>query len=141
MPAFKPEEIIYEHLLDPIDVEDVVLLLLQSRGWLLLPSTRMGSTPLYEAALRHPDDGRVAVAAVKSGANNYVPVSALIEEADRADWFDQIDLIYVFSTDGRYDGDLSDSRVVEIKPAELIELLRDKPQVLTPRISRWLQGE
>jgi hypothetical protein len=75
-----PEEIISE-LLDPIDVEDIVLLFLQADGWLLLPSSRMNDTPLYEAALRNRD-GRVAVVAVKSGANNVVPVRELSDAAD-----------------------------------------------------------
>lgn len=38
--------------LDPIDVEDVVLLYLQNHGWVLIPSSRMHDTPMYEAALR-----------------------------------------------------------------------------------------
>lgn len=75
-----PEEIISE-LLDPIDVEDIVLLSLQADGWLLLPSSRMQDTPLYEAALRNRD-GRLAVVAVKSGANNVVPVRELVDAAD-----------------------------------------------------------
>jgi hypothetical protein len=59
-PTFNPEEIITE-LLDPTDAEDIALLYLQSRGWLLLPSSRMNDTPLYEAALKHIDDGRLAL--------------------------------------------------------------------------------
>lgn len=78
-PRLDPEEVITD-LLDPIDAEDVALLYLQSRGWLLLPSSRMGDTPLYEAVLKHIDGGRLAVLAVKSGGQNPVPVSAVVAE-------------------------------------------------------------
>ena len=77
------EEVLTD-LLDPIDVEDVVLLLLQHQGWLLLPSSRMHDTPMYEAALRHPDDGRLAVVSVKSGASNAVPIPELAAAAGDA---------------------------------------------------------
>lgn len=73
-PPLDPADVITD-LLDPTDIEDIALLFLQEQGWLLLPSTRMRDTPLYEAALRHRDDGRLAVLAVKSGQDNVVPVA------------------------------------------------------------------
>ena len=44
IPPFGPAEVMTD-LLDPIDVEDLVLLYLQAQGWLLIPSSRMHDTP------------------------------------------------------------------------------------------------
>jgi hypothetical protein len=56
MPPVSPEEVMSD-LLDPIDVEDLVLLYIQHQQWLLIPSSRMHDRPMYEAALRHAGTG------------------------------------------------------------------------------------
>lgn len=119
-------------LLDSTDVEDVVLLRLQTDGWLLLPSSRMNDTPLYEAALRHRDDGRLAVVAVKSGAGNQVPVQDLMSEADGAE-------VFVYSTHGSYTSPPTAAGATEVTHAELIDFLGRHPELLPPRIKRWLK--
>jgi hypothetical protein len=80
-----PQDVITD-LLDPTDVEDLVLLYLQSRGWILLPSSRTRSTPVYEAALIGKD-GTPAVVSVKSGRDNAVPLRDLAKAAGAAHAF------------------------------------------------------
>lgn len=131
-PCLDPGEIVTD-LLDPIDVEDIALLYLQSRGWLLLPSSRMNDTPLYEAALRHIDDGRMAVVAVKSGGQNQVPVSAVVAEVANRDTE-----VFVFSTHERFDGDPKALGATRISRAEIVEFMASRTELLPPRIARWI---
>lgn len=136
-PPMDPNEII-EDLLDPIDVEDIVLLRLQADGWVLLPSTRMGDTPLYEAALRHRADGRLAVVAVKSGGEE-VPVPDVVAEVrDR----DPQAEIFVYSTDNAYtDPPPEKHGAVPLTREQLVDFMREHPELLPPRITRWIRGK
>jgi hypothetical protein len=95
-PAFTPEDAITETL-DPIDIEDLVLLSMQAKGWILIPSSRMHDTPMYEAALRKKGSAEVAVVSVKSGPSNPVPMQALAAAAGPAKAF-------AYSTHGLYAG-------------------------------------
>ena len=131
-PTLDPEEIITD-LLDPIDAEDIVLLYLQSRGWLLLPSSRMNDTPLYEAALKHIDDGRLAVVAVKSGAKNKVPVAAVVDAVE-----DQGAEVFVFSTHESFDGEPGELGATKISRAEIAQFMSGRPELLPPRIIHWI---
>ncbi|MGH8571182.1 MAG: hypothetical protein ACREX8_01225 [Gammaproteobacteria bacterium] len=123
-------------LLDPTDAEDIALLFLQAQGWLLLPSSRMHDTPLYEAALRHQEDGRLAVVAVKSGGSNPVPVESVVEsvEKDNAE-------VFVFSTHNLYDGVPEDLGAIRITNEQLASFMAERPEILPPRITRWIQPE
>jgi hypothetical protein len=131
-PTFDPEEIITD-LLDATDAEDIALLYLQSRGWLLLPSSRMNDTPLYEAALRHIDDGRLAVVAVKSGGQNAVPVSEVVDAVSGRGA-----QVFVFSTHESFAGDPEELGATKISRAEIAEFLSSSPKLLPPRIIRWV---
>ncbi len=127
-----PREIITD-LLDPTDAEDIALLYLQSQGWLLLPSSRMNDTPLYEAAFKHIDDGRMAVVAVKSGGKNAVPVSDVVEAvADRGAQ------VFVFSTHENFAGDPGELGATKISRADVAEFMASRPELLPPRITRWI---
>lgn len=121
-------------LLDPIDVEDVVLLYLQHQGWLLLPSTRMHDTPMYEAALRHPGTGEVAVVSVKSGNSNPVEIPELVEAAGGA-------TAYAYSTHGLYTASPAENGVIQLQHAELVSFMGAHPELLPPRVSRWLASD
>jgi len=77
-------EQIMTDIVDPIDVEDLVLLYLQSQGWMLIPSSRMHDTPIHEAALRRAATGELAVVSVKSGSSNPLPIEDLATAAGRA---------------------------------------------------------
>jgi len=131
-PAFDPEEIITD-ILDPTDAEDIALLYLQSRGWLLLPSSRMHDTPLYEATLKHIDDGRLAVVAVKSGAMNAVPVSDVVGTVSGRDA-----QVFVFSTHEKFAGNPEELGATEISRAEIAEFMSARPDLLPPRIFHWI---
>lgn len=132
--AMSAEEVI-SGLLDPTDVEDLVLLHLQLDGWLLLPSSRMHDTPIYEAALRRPD-GQLAVVSVKSGSSAPVRIARLAAAA--ADGGAQA---FAYSTHKRYTELPADHGVVEIRRDQLVALMADHQQVLPPRIAQWLSGE
>jgi hypothetical protein len=135
-PEFDPEEIIAQ-LLDPTDAEDIALLYLQAKGWLLQPSSRMGDTPLYEATLRHRHDGRLAVAAVKSGGSNPVPVEAVVEAVANEEGAE----VFVFSTHNLYDRDPEDVGATRITTEELADFMSRRPEILPPRITRWIDPE
>ncbi len=131
-PVLDPEEIITD-LLDPIDAEDIALLYLQSRGWLLLPSSRMNDTPLYEAAFKHIDDGRLAVVSVKSGGKNQVPVAAVVDAVEG-----QGAEVFVFSTHESFAGDPEEVGATKISRAEIAQFMSSRPKLLPPRITRWI---
>jgi hypothetical protein len=130
MPPITPEQAMTD-LLDPIDVEDLVLLYLQSQGWLLIPSSRMHDTPMYEAALRHLGSGDVAVVSVKSGPSNPVPIPELGKAAGGAHAF-------AYSTHNRYTAPPDKYDVTTLTSGELIGFIGDHPELLPPRIARWL---
>lgn len=117
-------------ILDPIDVEDLVLLFLQSQGWVLLPSSRMHDTPMYEAALRRVGTGDVAVVSVKSGESNPVSVEALAAAARPA-----------YSTHGKYTAPPARHGVTAITDTELFGFMESHPELLPPRVARWLGSD
>lgn len=117
-------------LLDPTDVEDVVLLWLQAQGWLLLPSSRRRDTPVYEAVLLNANKER-AVVSVKSGHSNELPIPELKKAAGEA-------TAYAYSTHAKYTELPSEHDVIEIKQDELIAFMAKRPELLPPRIARWL---
>lgn len=121
-------------LLDPIDVEDLVLLHLQADGWLLLPSSRMHDTPMYEAALRRLD-GQLAVVSVKSGPSAPVPIPELAAAAAEGGAH-----AFAYSTHHNYSASPAEHGVVEITRAQLVQLMTEQPQILPPRITQWLTG-
>lgn len=122
-PELDPEEIISQ-LLDPTDVEDIALLFLQAQGWLLLPSSRMNDTPLYEATLRHRRDGRLAVLAVKSGGSNPVPVEPVVEAVEKEDAE-----VFVFSTHDLYEGVPEDLGATKITTKQLAAFMSERPEI------------
>jgi hypothetical protein len=131
-PPIPVEEVITD-LLDPIDVEDIVLLLLQADGWLLLPSSRMHDTPMYEATLRNRK-GRLGVVSVKSGASSPVPIPELAEAAGEAQPF-------AYSTHDAYTAPPSEHGVIAIEREQLMTFMAERPELLPPRISQWLAPE
>ena len=129
--SFAPREVLRE-LMDPVDVEDLVLLWLQAQGWLLLPSSRMHDTPLYEAALRHRADGRIAVVSVKSGESAPVPVRELRAAVPDA-------VAFAFSTHSRFTEPPESYGVVAVETHALEAFMEDRPELLPPRIAQWLR--
>ena len=70
---------------------------------------------------------------VKSGADNKVPIPELAAAADAA-------VPYAYSTHGRYTATPSKHGVIAIKDEELIGFIAEHPELLPPRVSRWLMG-
>ena len=125
-----PEQVMTD-IVDPIDVEDLVLLYLQSQGWMLIPSSRMHDTPMYEAALRRAATGELAVVSVKSGSSNPVPIEDLATAAGRAQ-------PYAYSTHELYSAPPAEHGVLEIQRSDLIGFMYTHPELLPSRIARWL---
>ena len=117
-------------LLDPIDVEDIVLIWMQAQGWLLLPSSRMHDTPMYEAAFRNRS-GELAVVSVKSGETAPVPIVDLANAAGDAQPF-------AFSTHDRFTEPPADHGVRQIDQQDLVDFMTASPELLPPRIAQWL---
>jgi hypothetical protein len=117
-------------LLDPIDVEDVVLLFLQYQGWLLMPSTRTNDTPVYEAAFRYRADGHTAIVSVKSG-HSKVPLAKLAAAAGGGHAF-------AFSTEGAFEGRPVDFDVEIIDVATIIRFMEEHASLLPMRVAQWL---
>jgi hypothetical protein len=130
-PKFTATEALTD-LMDPTDVEDVVLLWLQTQGWLLLASSRMRDTPMYEAAFRHRDRDAVGVVSVKSGGSAQVPIPELATAAGEAEAF-------AFSTHARYSADPEAHGVTAIDPAQIVAFMEDQPELLPPRVAHWLK--
>jgi hypothetical protein len=144
-PARKASELLWEHqgeppsggfttaevlaeLVDPIDLEDIVLIYLQAHGWLLMPSTRQKSTPTYEAVLRSRENGQLAVVSVKSGGAQ-VPIPELAAEAGEAKAFAFGDK--VSAPPAQYGVEMIAAKQIE-------QFMTERPDLLPPRISRWL---
>ena len=146
-PARKASELLWEHrgeppsggftaaevlaeLVDPIDVEDIVLIYLQAGSWLLMPSTRQKSTPTYEAVFRSLKDGRLAVVSVKSG-DAQVPVPELAAEAGEAK---------AFAFGDKMSAPPEQYGVERIGAEQIEQFMAERPELLPPRISRWLDS-
>jgi hypothetical protein len=126
--SFKPEDAITD-LFDPKDVEDLVLLYLQTKdGWILLPSSRRRDTQVYEAELRR-SNGEACVVSVKTGPSNAVKLAELEAAAGPRQAF-------AFSSRGAY-SEGSDT-VIRIEREHLVKFMHDHPALLPPRMSRWL---
>jgi hypothetical protein len=130
VPPMAPEQAMAD-LFEPADVEDLVLLYLQQQGWLLIPSSRKHDTPMYEAALRHPGTGKLAVVSVKSGRTNPVPIPALAKAAGNAQ-------AYAYSTHQKYTATPGKHGVIAIEHDQLITFMKEHPELLSPRVARWL---
>jgi hypothetical protein len=127
-----PASTVLRDLLDPIDVEDVVLLYLQFHGWLLMPSTRMHDTPVYEAAFRGREGSSTAVVSVKSGGTK-VPLEALATAAAGG-------AAFAFSTERAYEGDAANLGVQLIDPEVICDFMERHPDLMPTRVTRWLEG-
>ncbi|MEV4421946.1 hypothetical protein AB0L40_18470 [Patulibacter sp. NPDC049589] len=86
-------------------------------------------TEVYEATLRCRDDGRLAVVAMKSGATNAVLIEALQPAAS-----DGVGKAYAFPTHESHSAIPSELGTVP----SLEAFAAAHPELLAPRVSRWL---
>lgn len=127
--GFTAAEVLAE-LVDPTDLEDIVFIYLQANGWLLMPSTRQKSTPTYEAAFRSHEDGSLAVVSVKSG-DAQVPIPELAAEAGEAK---------AFAFGDNMSAPPEQHGVERITSDQIEQFVGQRPELLPPRISRWLDA-
>jgi hypothetical protein len=131
LPKISNADVLRE-LLDPFDVEDLVYVYLQAvRNYLVLPASRRTDTAAYEYALIERDTKQLAVTQIKSG-DTPVDLSALAATVGD----DKIGFAY--ATSGQYDGD-GGKRVECLSDDELLGFAKSHPDLLPPRVKRWLQ--
>lgn len=116
-------------LLGPDECEDIVGIWLQSRGWVLIPSTCKTDFPKYEFILINQETGRSAAVQVKQGETT-------IDVADYND--DHYDEIYLFQTRNRYTGRPAPN-VHRLLPSDMEDFCLTQSHQLSPNIRRWIK--
>ena len=111
-------------MLDPEETEDLVFLYLQSKGWWVVPNSRMGNTLRFEYMLVHPVSGMKALVQVKSGDVGL----------NVSDYGDEAQHIFLFQSNEYYDGDCV-NHVTCIARDEVIDFLRQHENSMPA----WLQ--
>lgn len=131
IPTFRNVDVL-AGLLDPYDVEDLVYVYLQvARNYLVIPASRRTDTAAYEYALINRETKRLAVVQVKTGTPS-VDLDQLASTAgDDRDAF-------AYSTTGNYEGRGGD-RVHRLTDQQLLRFARSHPDLLPPRVRRWLE--
>lgn len=126
--AYSPEELdcdIYS-LLQPDDLEDVVALYLQERGYRIIPSSAKKSTTRYEFVLRHRDDGRKAVVQVKTSAS-----------LDARSYTDLgVDEVFLFSARGSCSA-LPESGIICLDPVEIEQFMEANMTIMPDKVRTW----
>lgn len=115
-------------LLHPDDIEDLVALYLQERGYRLIPSTAKKGTPRYEFVLRNEADGRKAV--VQAKVSDTLSVRDYEDDAD-------VDEVFLFSARGGYRGG-SSKHVHCLDPAEIRAFIHQNRHVMPDKVRTWL---
>lgn len=116
---------VFDYLSDQ-DCEDVVFVMLQRSGWVVYPAARKADTMSYEYVLRKVEDGRSAVAQVRTG-NSPIDLDALPEHL----------LAFVFQSKGLYTGARCD-RVKRLDRGMLLDFMRDNRQLLPGTVQDWM---
>jgi hypothetical protein len=115
-------------MLSDEDLEDIVGLYLQVRGYLIVPSSCKRDTPNYEFVMYHRETGRSCVAQVKSG-NATIDVRAFGNEADD---------IYVFAAGEQYIGEASEN-VIRLGRDTVEDFLTANLRVMPVRIRKRVE--
>jgi hypothetical protein len=128
LPEWRPSLMqVIDSLLGPFDVQDLIAAYLQvEHGYIALPARQVDSTLAYEYVLRHPSDGHLAVAQVKTGAQ---PV-----ETDTLPTADEDLRCFIFSP-GRHYPDVLPANVVPIEVEDIAAFIRSKPNALPPVVN------
>ncbi len=113
--------------LDAETTEDLVLIYLQARGWLFIPSSRKSYTMAYEFVLKNREDGRSAVVQVKTG-NTPADADRIIGIGDHA---------FLFQSNGVYRGS-QDERIEFLDPDDVLAFALTNRHILPPTVTIWL---
>ena len=116
-------------LLDPDACEDLVGIYLQSRGWILFPSTCKTETQNYEFILRHRVTRRMAAVQVKQGRQELV-----ISEYEEFDGD-----IFLFQTEDRYKGTATKHTTTLLTSDEMKSFCIKNVDTMPTPIQRWVQ--
>jgi hypothetical protein len=108
------------------DLEDVVAIYLQMRGWLIIPNTRRSDTHRYEFILVHRQTGERAMVQVKSGGT-WLPAAGYQGRVKT----------FLFAASGSY-GNVIPDNVEAIKPTTLRDFMNEHQQFLPKRVVNWM---
>lgn len=115
-------------LLSSEDCEDIVALLLQSKGYYLIASSCKRQTGAYEYVLKHKTNGNVAVAQVKSGT----------EDLDMDAYSSFEGEVYLFTSRGSHVGTPT-ANVHCIKREELEQFMERNDLILPGKVQTWIK--
>lgn len=113
--------------LHPFDIENVVYVYLQAKGYIVFPARRQADTMRYEFELAHRDDGHRAVASVKSGG---VPLTPSEFGGYRCK-------VFLFAVSQNYPGERPPN-VTTLTSGELIDFMRDRRNILPEAVKSWM---
>ena len=114
-------------MLDPYELEDLVVFWLQEQGWRIVLSSHAPNTPRYEATFVHPEHGTAGVQVKHKGTDL---------DAGRYANDPQVDRVFLFAASGNY-GDARPDNVTIIGKDELIAFARERRAMLPPAIRYW----
>lgn len=114
------------------ELECLIMLYLQNKGYYIYSSTLKLSTAMFEAVLTHKDGKHLAYPQVKRN------VPLLVEDYIGC-LSNENDLIYLFTTSEEY-GCMVHSQVKTIKKSELEEFIREHRNILPQTIVYWLNA-
>lgn len=128
---------LFYNCLSPSDCEDLVCLYLYDKAnYIAIPSTNKIATELYECVLVNPSNGKLAYPQVKKGRdnlniNNYME---LIKDNPNKE-------VYLFTTEGKVQGDIHINNIHVISPYELYnwteEKIKDNSFLIPEGIVKW----
>ncbi len=117
-------------LLDPYDLEDLVVLYLQDRNWRVVLSSHAPNTPRYEVTLIRQQDNRPLSAGVQvKHKGQDIDASAYGEDI-------QVDQVFLFAASCNYGNNIPEN-VTIVHPDELVEFARQNLSLLPETIKYW----
>ena len=113
---------LFYNCLSPSDCEDLVCLYLYDKAnYIAIPSTNKIATELYECVLVNPSNGKLAYPQVKKGRDNLNinDYMELIKDNPNKE-------VYLFTTEGKLQGDIHINNIHGISPYELYNWTEEK---------------
>lgn len=113
---------LFYNCLSPSDCEDLVCLYLYDKAnYIAIPSTNKIATELYECVLVNPSNGKLAYPQVKKGRDNLNinDYMELIKDNPNKE-------VYLFTTEGKVQGDIHINNIHGISPYELYNWTEEK---------------
>ncbi len=124
----KPSGDSFWNMIGSEDLECLILLYLQSKGYYIYSSTLKRDTAKYEAVLIYSDGSHRAFPQVK--LNSFLDPSKYVEGLQ------QSDRVYLFSSSESYGA--PHPQVVCLSKAEIENFIQSNGKILPPTITRWL---